>query len=231
MTRSVGLPSGMDPFELDLGTSERLVTGAVDAGDAPPEYRAVARTLQGLRAAPERSEWAGEPAAVERIIVVVVDHRRPSRRERRTRRSPSRVARLVAATAVVGVVCVTSAFASAGALPQPAQRATSAVLDTVGISVPSGNEEPASTNEPPPASPDTAPPVATSPAPAPSPPKSGTSGAVPGSSAPGPENDRPSGNDGNGTRPDKEGGYRKDNSSGEHKSDNSPPHGQDEAER
>ena len=31
-----GFPSGMDRFALDAGTAERLVSGAVDVGDAPP---------------------------------------------------------------------------------------------------------------------------------------------------------------------------------------------------
>src|SRR5262249_57511044 len=68
--------------------------------------------------------------------------RAPAGRGRRSRRSLSRVTRLATAGVVIGAVCVTGAFASAGALPQPAQHAASAVLGSVGISVPSGNEPP-----------------------------------------------------------------------------------------
>jgi hypothetical protein len=133
----------MDPFALDADTAERLMAGMVDAGDAPPEYRAVARTLHALRAAPESSEWAGEQTAVLRIEAAVVVHRPPTRRERRSRRSSSRVTRLVTAGVALGAMCLTGAFASAGALPQPAQHAASAVLGSVGISVPTGGEVPA----------------------------------------------------------------------------------------
>jgi hypothetical protein len=161
MTPRVGFPSGMDmdPFALDPGTAERLVTGAVDAGDAPPAYRAVASTLQALRAAPESAEWTGEPAAVEQIAaaVVVVRRVRPTRRARRSR---SRRVRFAAATALAGVLCVTGGFASAGSLPPPAQVAASTVLATVGISVPAGDHDPAVIDAPPtPASDPSAPPT------------------------------------------------------------------------
>jgi hypothetical protein len=171
MTPSVGFPDAMDPFALDPGTAERLVTGAIDAGDAPPKYRAVARTLQALRSSPESSERAGEPAAVERIVaaVVVVQRPRPTRSARRARhaqRSRSRAARLAAVAVAAGALCLTGGFASAGSLPEPAQNAASAVLGTVGISVPTG-QEPAVVEVPP----------APTPAPAtpPSPPTSGAS--------------------------------------------------------
>jgi len=161
MRPPVGLPSGMDPFALDAGTAERLLTGAVDAGDAPPDYRAVARILNELRSAPDSVEWAGDAAAVERIAAAVVVYRRRTRRERRTRRSASLAARLAAAVGVIGAVCVTGAFASAGTLPQPVQHAASTVLGTVGISVPSGGEEP--TGAPPPTVASTTPPAPTGP--------------------------------------------------------------------
>jgi len=151
MTPPVGTPSGMEPFALDPGTAERLVAGAVDAGDAPPEYRAVARVLHALRSAPDDVdgvEWAGETEAVERIAAVVVRRPARTRRVRRTRRSSSRVARLAAAAAVAAAVCVTGGLASAGSLPEPAQNAASTVLGTVGISVPTGGEEPAGVQEP-----------------------------------------------------------------------------------
>ncbi len=67
-----GFPGDMDPFALDAGTAERLLTGVVDAGDAPPEYRAVATTLQALREPPDSSELVGEPDAVDRIAAAIV---------------------------------------------------------------------------------------------------------------------------------------------------------------
>lgn len=167
MTARDGFPRDMDPFALDAGTAERLVTGAVDVADAPPEYRAVAGTLQELREAPDRWELAGEPAAVELIAAAVVLERQP-RRARRSRRSSSRVARRAAAAAVVCVLPLTGGLASAGALPEPAQNFASTVFGEVGISVPTGSQDPA----------DDAPPATTSP-PAPA--------SSPGAGVPGPD--------------------------------------------
>ena len=162
MTPPIGIPSGMEPFALDADTAERLVAGAVDAGDAPPEYRSVAQVLHSLRSAPDGVdgvEWAGESEAVERIAAVVVRRPQPTRRSRRARRSSSRAARLAAAAVVAAAVCVTGGFASAGSLPKPAQNAASAVLGTVGISVPSSSEEPAGVQEPATTGPGTSPPA------------------------------------------------------------------------
>jgi hypothetical protein len=159
MTAHNGFPRDMESFALDPSTAEGLMTGVVDADDAPPEYRAVARTLQALRSSPENSERAGEPAAVQRIAAAVVRRARPTRRARRARRSSSGAARLAAAAVVAGVLCLTGGFASAGSLPEPAQTVASAVLGTVGISVPSGGENrtvvdtpPATTSSPSPTS-------------------------------------------------------------------------------
>jgi len=162
MTSPSGLPSGMDPFALDAGTAERLLIGVVDAGDAPPEYRAVARVVHELRSAPDSVEWAGELAAVEKIAAAVVVRPRPwtPRRARRSWRfSPP--ARLAAAAALASAVCLTGGLASAGALPARAQTAASTVLGTVGISVPTGGGEPARVQQPP----ATTTPVATTPTP------------------------------------------------------------------
>jgi hypothetical protein len=52
VTAPDGFHPHMDLFALDADTAERLVTGAVDVGDAPPEYQAVPCTLQALRKAP-----------------------------------------------------------------------------------------------------------------------------------------------------------------------------------
>ena len=150
MTPPVGIPSEMDPFALDPGTAERLVTGAVDVGDAPPEYRTVARVLNALRPASEDVESAAQPAAVGRIAAAVVVRPRPQRRARRSRRWSGRAARLTAAAVLAAAVCVTGGLASAGSLPEPAQNAASTVLGTVGISVPTGADAPAGVEEPPP---------------------------------------------------------------------------------
>jgi hypothetical protein len=200
-----GFRGDMDPFALDAGTAERLVTGAVDAADAPPEYRAVAGTLQALRRAPERWELAGGRAAVEQIAAAVALERqfRPVRRSRRSRRSSSRVAGLAAAAVVACVLPLTGGLASAGALPEPAQNLASAVLGEVGISVPSGGQDPVDEVPPPtnsfPAPPST---TASSPDVAKNPPRS-SSPTAPGYSEGddhGPRDPAP------GNRPDKERG-------------------------
>jgi hypothetical protein len=148
MTAPDGFPPDTDPFALDAGTAERLVTGAVDVDDAPPQYRAVAATLSALRNPPESSELVGAPAAAERIAAAVVSERavRPARR---SRRSTSRGRVLTACVAACGLV-VTGGLAAAGALPDSAQRVASAVLGQVGISVPSGDEDSVD-HQPPPA--------------------------------------------------------------------------------
>jgi hypothetical protein len=147
MTAQGGFPREMEPFALDPGTADGLVTGVVDAGDAPPEYRAVARTLQALREAPDSPELFGEPAAVERIAAAAVLGRR-ARRRTKSNGFSSRAARLAAAV-VAGGVFLSGGLASAGSLPEPAQGFASAVLGRLGISVPTGGEDPTVVDAPP----------------------------------------------------------------------------------
>jgi hypothetical protein len=135
-----GFPSGMDRFALDAGTAEGLVSGAVDVGDAPPEYRAVAAALQALREPPESRELVGGPAVAERIAATVAVAR-TARAAPRPRRLASR-ARVALASLVALGLALSGGLASAGALPEPAQRVASAVLSKVGISVPTGDDEP-----------------------------------------------------------------------------------------
>jgi hypothetical protein len=141
MTARDGFPRDMDRFALDAGTAERLVAGAVDVADAPPAYRGVARTLQALREVPDSPELFGEQAAVERIAAAVVLER-PSRRARRSRRTSLRAIRFATAAVVSCGMFLAGGLASVGALPEPAQNAASAVLGKVGISVPTGGDDP-----------------------------------------------------------------------------------------
>jgi hypothetical protein len=140
MTLDDGFPSGMDRFALDAGTAEGLVTGAVDVGDAPPEYRAVAVALHALREPPESWELAGGPAVADRIAATVVAAR-TERAAPPPRRRASR-GRVALASLVTLGLALSGGLASAGALPGPAQRVASAVLSKVGISVPTGDDEP-----------------------------------------------------------------------------------------
>jgi hypothetical protein len=161
MTDRDGFPRDMDPFALDALTAERLVTGAVDVGDAPPEYQGVATAFQALRQAPDRSELLGASAAVNRIAAAIGLERRAG--VRRSRRSATRVARLAAASVVACCLALTGGLAAVGALPESAQGVASAVLSRVGISVPTGgNEKPADDRAPASTSVPAAPPTSTS---------------------------------------------------------------------
>ena len=142
MTPPDGLPRHIDPFAIDALTAERLLSGVVDVGDAPPEYRAVARVFGVLREAPDGAELVGRTAAVDRIAAAVVVDRRPSG-SRRSRRSASRRRRRAAAAVVTCALILTSGLTAAGALPKSAQGVASAVLRNVGISVPTGGGHPA----------------------------------------------------------------------------------------
>ena len=141
MTAGSGFPAGMDRFALDAGTAERLVTGAVDVADAPPEYQDVAAVFLALREPPESWELVGGPAVAERIAAAVTVTR-TERAVSRSRRFASRT-RVAVASLVASGLALTGGLAAAGALPDPAQRVASAVMGQVGISVPTGDEEPA----------------------------------------------------------------------------------------
>jgi hypothetical protein len=139
MTARNGFHGDMDRFALDAGTAERVLAGAVEIDDAPPPYRSVVRVLDALRADPDEAELAGGPAAVDGIAsAVVFEPRAPAARHPRRRCAR---ARLLAAASVVCCVLLGGGLAAAEVLPAPAQRATSAVLSQVGISVPNGDEE------------------------------------------------------------------------------------------
>jgi hypothetical protein len=148
MTAPDGFPDHIDPFAIDVLTAERLLSGVVDVGDAPPEYRAVARVFEVLREAPDRTELVGRTAAVDRIAAAVVVDRRPSG-SRRSRRSASRRRRRKAAAVVTCALILTSGLTAAGALPKSAQGVASTVLRNVGISVPTGGGHPADQQPPP----------------------------------------------------------------------------------
>jgi hypothetical protein len=147
MTAGNGFPSGMDRFALDAGTADRLLTGTVDVADAPPQYRGVAATLSALREPADLGELVSAPAAAEEIAAVVLRERTISAAHR-PRRSGSRARVLVASMAACGIV-VTGGLAAVGALPDSAQSVAAAVLRQVGITVPSGDGEPADRNPPP----------------------------------------------------------------------------------
>lgn len=181
MTPGDGSSSGMSRFALDDAAAERLVTGSLDIADAPPSYRAVARTLQALREAPDSWELDGGRDAVEQIAAAVMLERKAGP-IRPPRRGSSRVAALAATAVIVCALPLVGGLASAGALPDPAQHVASTVLGKVGISVPTSAEAPAHVG-PPPASAVPGPPSST-------PPSAGVGGSIPGARGPAPADAR-----------------------------------------
>src|SRR5260370_18846369 len=135
MTPPDGFPGHMDPYAIDAVTADRLLSGVVDVGDAPPEYRAVARVFEVLREAADRADLVGRTAAADQIAAAVVVDRRPSA-SRRSRRSASRRRRRAAAAVVTCALILTSGLTAAGALPQSAQGLASTMLRNLRGSVP-----------------------------------------------------------------------------------------------
>ncbi len=132
---------------LDEDTADRLLAGLVEPEDAPPGYSEVARLVRAAGAPPTVGELAREHEAVaaaeETVLARPVRsvHPTPRRSKVRSRSFRAKVAGLV----VVGTLAGTTGLAAAGVLPDPAQDVVSDVLAKVGISVPAGDEHPAST--------------------------------------------------------------------------------------
>ncbi len=135
------------PSDLDDDTAERLLSGTIDAGDAPPGYARVTEILAAASAVATPSELAGEsdalamfrtqsqsPSAVAGAAVVSLE-------EHRTRRV-SRKAVLVGV--VAGVILASTGVAAAGGdLPEPVQRVAHQTLSHIGVSVPDPPPKPA----------------------------------------------------------------------------------------
>jgi hypothetical protein len=134
------------PF-LDRDTADRLLAGAVQPDDAPPAYAEVARLLRAAGAPPTAIELVAEDQAVT-AAARVVSPPTPHSPVPATRRSAvrSRFFRVkVAGLVVAGTVLGTTGLAAAGVLPDAAQNAASSALSSIGISVPTADEHPAST--------------------------------------------------------------------------------------
>jgi hypothetical protein len=131
MTAWNDLPGEMRGERIDAGTMERLFRGRLTPDDAPPGYSHVASILLTAASPTEPTELAMEVehvAAARAVLEGRYVGRRPTRR-------------VLAAAIVAGALMILPGLAAANVLPDPAQHAVSSVLDKVGISVPSGNEE------------------------------------------------------------------------------------------
>ena len=152
MSASDGSGSDMNEFrptpsDLDDNTAERLLSGQIDAADAPPGYGRVAEVLAAATASANPSELAGESdaltmfrlqlqqrSAVEGAAVVSLDEHRS--------RGVSRKAMLVGV--VAGVLLASTGVAAAGGdLPEPVQRVAHQTLSHIGVPVPDPQPKPA----------------------------------------------------------------------------------------
>ena len=122
-----------DPLALDDDTVERLLSGTLPPGQAPPGFAKVAELLAAAAAAPSSAELAGQAAvltelrAVTRARPPAIGPSRRARTSRRRRRTGLAV--VVAAGALVtgGV-----AGAATGHLPGPVRAAARTVLGSDG---------------------------------------------------------------------------------------------------
>jgi hypothetical protein len=123
---------------LDEGTAERLLTGQLDAADAPPGYGRVAALLASVSAPPDTEELAGQ-AAVVAAFEAAARSRPVGVRLLTPRRSQVfvKLLTLKAAAAVLGVLVTGGVAAAAtGNLPAPAQQAAHALLGGAGVPAP-----------------------------------------------------------------------------------------------
>ena len=147
MERLLRYLGATDPLELDFGTADRLLDGAVHSDDAPRAYSQVAQALATLRSLPTEAELADERQAVARIAAVIAEdtvryngERARAKRRGRAVRRRRRVTALALAAAVSGVWLIVG-LAAAGALPKGVQTVASQVLDTIGVNVPNPGDD------------------------------------------------------------------------------------------
>jgi hypothetical protein len=138
---------------LDTDTLDRMLAGGIHPDDAPPGYSEVAGILMAVAEGSLRRALSDEGAHVA-LAVELVQQRSPvspssdRRSSRRSRKSISRGSRAkIGGLVVIGALVGSTGLAAAGVLPDAAQDAFSHVLDKVGITVPAGNDDPASSGE------------------------------------------------------------------------------------
>jgi hypothetical protein len=116
--------------DLDLETSDRLVSGRMAPDDAPPAYREVARLLQDARAEHEPSDVTDDA-----LIVAMIDAITAGSARGRVRVLPRVAAVKVAAVGVIAL-SATGAAAATGSLPDAAQSGIARAAAHVGIHLP-----------------------------------------------------------------------------------------------
>ena len=127
-----------DPLALDDDTVERLLSGTLPPGQAPPGFAKVAELLAAAAAAPSSAELAGQAAvltelrAVTRARPPAIGPSRRARTSRRRRRTGLAVVVVVGALVTGGV-----AGAATGHLPGPVREAARTILGTTDGGAPS----------------------------------------------------------------------------------------------
>jgi hypothetical protein len=122
-----------DPLALDDDTVERLLSGTLPPGQAPPGFAKVAELLAAAAAAPSSAELAGQAAVLTELRAVTrgrppaVGPSRRARTSRRRRRTGLAVVVAVGALVTGGV-----AGAATGHLPGPVRAAARTVLGSDG---------------------------------------------------------------------------------------------------
>lgn len=142
MTGPRDLGSEMRNLLLDRDTADRLLSGLVAPDDAPPGYAEVAGLLRSCARLPlpdRTRERATIVAMAERIR-----SRPPADPPARGRVAARRPGRLKLVAVTVGAMLIgTSGLAFAGELPAPAQRIAHTMFASVGLDIPTPDDQPA----------------------------------------------------------------------------------------
>ena len=122
--------------DLELGTADLLLDGALTESDVPPGYENIAALVktvkQGLR--PDEMDW--EPPVVAAMMSAI---RQPVPvRRQRTRPRLALRPQVAIAVGAIGILSGGAAAAAAGSLPATVQTAVHNVASSIGVAVPVG---------------------------------------------------------------------------------------------
>lgn len=146
MRRSSAKPDA-DPLALDDETVERLLSGELPPGQAPPGYAEVAALLAATTAPPSAEELSGQAAVLAELRKAT----RPVPAAPGTRRAvrPPRRRLGLAAVVLAGALATGGAAAAAtGHLPAPVREAARGILAPLGDGTPAPPAEPGSPPDP-----------------------------------------------------------------------------------
>jgi hypothetical protein len=143
MTAERDLDRGMTfAGNLEVRTADRLLSGRVAPGDAPPGYAPIAQAVQQVMASPRAVDPAREAATLASVVRVLRSNshlQAPARRRSLRTRVLTVKAAAIGATMMFGV---TAAAAATDTLPAAVQRAVSDAASHVGVSIPEPHQHP-----------------------------------------------------------------------------------------